>query len=131
MIRPYGTDTALGDLAMRLIAGNGLFIAMLEQIVGLSPEAVAALEGGCATPLKAAECERLALFCAILIRFEIRLGHDPRAVREIIDTPQTALDGRTPRAVMTDGLDGLRTVHRLVGGMALPETRWWRVGHNR
>ena len=124
-------DAALGDLTMRLLAGNGLHSAVLEQIVGLPPESVTALEAGRSTLLGGAEAERLALFCAILIRLEIRLGHEPRAVREMIDTPQAALDGRTPRAVMIDGLNGLRNVHRLADKMALPQTRWWRVGHNR
>ncbi|MBA2933045.1 hypothetical protein HZF05_02935 [Sphingomonas sp. CGMCC 1.13654] len=67
---------------MRLLARNGLSFDMLEQIVGLSPETVAGLEAGQAAsldalPLDDAKRERLALFCATLLRFEIRLGHEP------------------------------------------------------
>lgn len=124
-------DAALCDLMARLLVANGLSFTVVRSVLGLSAETIADLECGVATPLQPAELESLALFCAILVRLEIRLGHDPRAMRQILDTPQAVLGDRTPLVAMGDGLDGLRAVHRLAGEMALPATRWWRVGHNR
>ncbi len=90
-----------------------------------------ALAGGSSFRLWLAEVDKLDLFCAALIRLEMRLGHDPRAVREMLSTPQTLLDGRTPGQAMAGSIDGLRAVHRAAGEMALPAQRWWRVAPRR
>lgn len=115
------------DQALRILAGNGLPPALIADVLDIACEDVEAMAAGASVRLWPAEIGKLELFCAILIRLEIRLSHDPRAVREMLATPQTLLDGRTPGQAMADGIDGLRAVHSAIGEMALPAQRWWRV----
>ena len=115
------------DRALRLLGANGLPHRLLADTLAVPVDDVDAASTGSSMPLSCAERERLDLFCAILIRLEIKFGQEPRSVRQALSAALDTLDARTPEQVIATGLDGLRAVHRAVSGMVLPAERRWRI----
>ncbi|MBA2935151.1 DUF2384 domain-containing protein [Sphingomonas sp. CGMCC 1.13654] len=119
------------DVALRILAANRLPHRLLADVLAIPVERIDAMADGGPALLWPAEQEMLRMFIAVMVRLEIRFGHEPRYVRRALATPLDLLGGRTPEQAMKEGVDGLRAVHRAAGEMALPATRWWRVPPHR
>lgn len=72
---------------------------------------------------------RLPLVVNILVRVELKLRGDSRAIRRALLAPLDTLGGRCPAEAMTGSLDDLRRVRLAIDHLSAPTERWWRVGH--
>lgn len=125
------TDATACEATLRQLLAAGLSLDLLADVLDVPPAVVDAMQDGAYPLLDPEQRERLALFAAILVRVEIRCGHDPHVASRLLATPLPALDDRTPADAMRGGLDALRLVHRVAGEVALPEQRWWRAAPRR
>lgn len=77
----------------------------------------------------AAHGERAALLLNILIRLELRCGHDSRAIAAAIERPAAELDGASIGETLRLPVDepALRRLRAVAGSLPLPKIKMWRV----
>lgn len=85
--------------------------------------------GTSGVPLTEDQHARLELFVNILVRLEIRFGHDGRAIRQAWLVPLVVLDDIAPIDILDGGVPALRRIRNAVEHMSAPRVRCWRVGH--
>lgn len=119
------------DLCGRIMLTHRLEPSLLADATGLTIAVAAAVLDGTASGilLDTERAERLALVANILVRIEVRLAHDSRAIRLALDRPLERLGGATPREAIAGDLDSLRRLRCAIDEMKEPATKWWRVGH--
>lgn len=117
----------LADLLGRLIYTYQLDETMIAAALHATAAEVITLAAGHGTSL--AQSPRLPLVVNVIVRLELRLQGDARAIRDALVTPMAALDGRSPAEAMAGPLDQLRRVRGAIDAIATPPERWWRVGH--
>lgn len=115
----------------RVLWTHALDPTLIAAVLGLTPEDAARLVAG--EPAAALPDEehrdRAALLLNILVRVELRCGHDPVAIRAALTRPVGALGGATiaDRLHAGPGLATLRLIREAAGSMPVPKVRMWRV----
>lgn len=123
-------DARLLDLCGRILFTHGIAPAFLARGGAIPPAVAEAWVRGddIATIVTRTQRERLALVASILVRIELRLRHDSRAIRRFIDLPLAALDGATPGETVGGDLAVLRRLRAAIDQLH-PNEKWWRIGH--
>ena len=119
----------LTDLLARLVETHGIDHALIAATLIIAPEEVELLLAGSTASLDPARGRRLAFLANILLRLEVRLYGDSRAIRIALDTPLVRLKGRSPRECMAGELTDLRAARDSIDHVEAPKVRWWRIGH--
>lgn len=119
----------LTDLLARLVDTHGIDHALIAATLVIGTDEVEMLLAGNITPLDPARGRRLAFLANILLRLEVRLFGDSRAIRIALETPLVRLKGRTPADCMAGELADLRAARDSIDHVEAPKVRWWRIGH--
>ena len=122
------TDAALADLIGRILFTHRIDPRLATAALGIDAAAADDLIACGQLPL-AVDRIRLELLASILVRLEIRLCHDIKAIRAALDTPLAVLGNRAPMDLIGGDVHTLRRVRGAVDHMSAPKSKAWRVGH--
>lgn len=125
------TTEALADLGGRIMLTHRLDPALAAKAIGIDAKFAEDIipHGTLSEPLTEDHHVRLELFVNILVRQEVRLAHDSKAIRQAWVTPLAYLDHQAPGDIVGDGVPALRRIRGAVEHMSAPRVRLWRVGH--
>ncbi len=118
-------------------------VAEIGRLLHTHPLDAGLAAGGLALPLEAAEVlkrgdtddavavcpARAALLLNILVRLEVRCGHDGAALRAALERPAEALAGDSIAAWLRGQVDlaGMRRLRDVAGTLPVPRVRMWRT----
>lgn len=115
----------------RLVHAHRLDLQLVTAPLGLNADQVGYLQDGynvfdAVTPDRH---EHVSLLLNVLIRVELRCGHDTVAIGAALERPLELLDGASiaERLRTKPGPSYLRLLRDVAGAMPVPKIRMWRV----
>lgn len=115
----------------RLLYTHGLDPALVAGALGVNGGDATCLASGAAIDCMVAADRRYhaALLLNVLIRVELRCGHDTIAIRAALGRPLDALGGDSiaERLLADPDIAGLRLLREAAGTMPVPKVKMWRV----
>lgn len=113
----------------RLLHTHRLDAGLAAGALGIGLDDAERLKGGGADDVVAVFPDRAALLLNILVRLELRCGHEGAALRAALERPAEALadDSIASRLRGDVNLAGLRLLREVAGTLPVPRVRMWRT----
>lgn len=126
------TASAIWEVAEigRLLHAHQLSPDLIAQALIISPDDAARLEQGDTSVLEDVGSRKghVSLLLNVLVRLELRCGHDSSSLRAALERPADALGGQSIGERLRGSIDlaSLRLLREVAGTLPVPKVKFWR-----